>query len=176
MRKPLIALAALVLAFTLGCEEQPRGPIGPGGGAQSPLNQQSKVRTLQNILKEDPENYNALVRLGNIYMDTEQWSQAIEHYMRSLKIKPDVPNVIVDLGTCQRRIGRPDLAIKAYREALKLDPKHAYAHMNLGIVLAYDMGEIQAAVDAFEKFLDVAPGNENVPAIREEVKKLSSML
>ena len=170
------ALTALLLFALAGCDQQGQNqaPI-PGPQGRTPINLDYKINSLKEMVKKNPDNVNAHIELGNAYMDTNRFSQAIAAYEEALKINPKLINVIADMGTCQRRLGRPDLAAEAYREVIKIDPGHAYAHMNLGVVLAYDLGDLAGAVSEFETYLELAPADQNAPAIRAETERLKSM-
>ena len=174
------ALMVLMLTALAGCDQQGQNqaPIkGPaGGGVRTPLNLDYKINSLRDMLKKNPENLNARIELGNAYMDTNRFSQAIAAYEAALKINPKLTNVRADMGTCQRRLGRPDLAVEAFREVIKIDPGHAYAHMNMGVVLAYDLGDLAGAISAFETYLRLAPADQNAPQIRAETERLKSMI
>lgn len=178
MRK--IAALALVAILTLalaGCDQQNQGqaPIQTPQGSHTPPNLNNKIDSLNTILKKDPGNLNAQVDLGNAYMDTGQFEKASAAYIKALEINPGLSNVRTDLGTCQRRSGKPDLAAASFREAIRIDPRHPYAHMNLGVVLAYDLGDLDGAIKAFETFLELAPTDPNAQAVRAEIQRLKAV-
>jgi predicted Zn-dependent protease len=128
------------------------------------------------MIKKDPKNLNALIELGNAYMDTSRFPQAIGAYEQALAIDPNNVNVTVDMGICQRRSGRPDLALKAFRGAQKLQPKHGLARMNAGVVLLNDMGDMEGALKEFEKFVEIAPRDPNVPNIKQVIDNIKAEL
>jgi tetratricopeptide (TPR) repeat protein len=175
MKQLFFALTFLGAMTVLGCQQQDSTPITqpPGGvGSGGSMQTSQEEDALKGILKNDPDNLNTLIRLGNLYMDSQRFSDAVEYYERALKINPDDNNVRVDMGTCYRRSGRPDLAEKTYREALKIDPNHAFANMNLGIVLAYDLGRNAEAIKYFEKYVQLDPASPNAPQIKAEIERL----
>ncbi|MCK4910135.1 MAG: tetratricopeptide repeat protein [Thermodesulfovibrionales bacterium] len=177
MRRAIIfsALTVLLLLALAGCDQKEQGqaPI-PGAQGRTPINLDYKINSLAEIIKKDPANLNAHIELGNAYMDTKRFSQAIAAYQEALKIDPKLTNARADMGTCQRRLGRPDLAAEAFREVIKIDPGHAYAHKNLGVILAFDMGDLEGGIKEFEKFLELAPADQNAPAIRAEIVRLKT--
>ena len=171
MRIFAVLILALALSAAAGCDQQSGNqPIQRQSGA--PIYMEQQIHDLSNILEKDPENMAALIKLGNAYFDSNRCSQAISMYMRTLKIDPANANVRVDMGTCQRRVGRPDLALEAFNKAIEYQPRHAYAHLNKGVVLSGNMNRPEEAIEAFETFLDIAPADRNSPIIREEIGKL----
>lgn len=175
MKKILLSLMFIALAAA-GCRQEEQRPIPRGAGGVSPLNADNEIRLLKSILQEDPGNLGVLVKLGNINMDSGRYTEAIDAYGRALEIDPKNTNVRVDMGVCYRRSGRSDKAVEEFNKAIEIDPSHPYAHMNLGVVLAYDMGKAREAIAEFEKYIELAPGNQNVPKVRQEIEKLKSML
>jgi cytochrome c-type biogenesis protein CcmH/NrfG len=170
-----VALFLGVLAlFIAGCQQEDQRPItqGPGGG--SPLQAENQIKFLKSILKEDPANLDALIKLGNISMDANRFDEAIDAYGKALEIDPTNSNVRVDMAVCYRRTGRSDRAVEEIEKAIAQDPKHAIAHMNLGVILAYDFGKNEEAAKHFERFLELSPNAPNAPQIRQEIERLKT--
>jgi tetratricopeptide (TPR) repeat protein len=171
MRKLAIILMLLVLAVQ-GCKKEEQKPITGGQGLMPPGWADKEIKALESILEEDPGNLNAITKLGDLKMDTGRYNEAVEYYSKALELDPSNVDVLVDRGVCKRRTGRPELAEKDFREAIKISPGHAIAHMNLGVVLAYDMRKYDEAAEMFEKYLELAPNAPNAEAIRNEIAKL----
>jgi Flp pilus assembly protein TadD len=171
----LITLFSLFTLLFSGCDSRQGREAPKGGGVPSQLfNYEKEAGLLRSILKEDPVNLNALIRLGNLSMDANRFPEAIEAYGKALEIDPKNANVRVDMGICYRRSGRPVRAVEEFRRAITYSPRHLNAHMNLGVVLAYDLGKREEAVKEFEKALDINPTSPNAPAIRQEVERLKA--
>lgn len=171
--KKIIFIALLILA-TAGCQqkEEPKPqyqfPTGP-------IQAQDDVKLLKEAVKQDPGNVNARIKLGNIMMDTSRFNEAIDAYQKALDIDPKNVDVRVDMGTCYRRLGRSDKAVEEYRKALKINPNHLYGHLNLGVVLAYDLNDSANAIKEFEKYLELAPNAPNAGQIRQEIQRLKAI-
>jgi tetratricopeptide (TPR) repeat protein len=165
-----IILILFVLLIT-GCEEKDK-PHLPRTTAHAPLTAENEIRLLKEVLRDDPDNLQAWINLGNIFMDTRRFQEAIEAYQKALKIDPNNVDVRVDMGTCYRYSGRPDKAVEHYRKAISINPKHINAHRNLAIVLAYDFGDRLGAAKEFETYLELAPTAPDAPEIRKEIQRL----
>jgi tetratricopeptide (TPR) repeat protein len=171
-----IAAMLLVALFPAGCDrgQESKAPRG-GGGASAPLlNYENEAKMLKSLINEDPGNLNALIRLGNLSMDANRFQDAIEAYGKALELDPKNVNVRVDMGTCYRRSGRPDKAAEEYRKAIEQNPGHFYAHMNLGVVLAYDFGKREEAIKEFELAIKADPAHPNVQSIKQEIERLKA--
>ncbi len=166
----LIILLGLIIA---GCQqkEEPKPQYRiPTGPAQA----QNDLKLAREAVRTDPKNVNAWIQLGNISMDSALYNEAVDAYQKALEIDPRNVDVRVDMGTCYRNIHKPDMAMKEYRKALEMNPNHANAHMNMAVVLAYDLKDRAQAIKEFEKYLQLAPGAPNAGEVRQEIEKLKT--
>lgn len=170
MRKTAIVF---FLAVALACSKGGDNAKSPGPSS-APLNTENQARLLSEILKEDPKNLDAWIKLGNIYMDSGRFPGAIDAYRKALELDPKNVNVRVDMGTCYRYSGRPDRAVEEYRKALKHDPNHLYGHKNLGIVLAFDLGDRAGGIRELETYLKLAPPGPEASEVRKEIERLKT--
>jgi cytochrome c-type biogenesis protein CcmH/NrfG len=153
----------------------PPGAPAPAPKGPDPLESASKIKTLMEIVKNDPKNLPAWVELGNLYFDTDQPKEAIEAYSQYLAIKPDNPDVRTDLGIMYRKLGQFDRAIEEFRKAAQSDPKHVNSRYNIGLVLLHDKQDIKGAVKAWEDYLKVDPNSERAQRIRAQIEKMKAM-
>lgn len=87
------------------------------------------------ILRQDPNNADALHRLGCLYDEMGNTSQAIKFLVRAVKANPTVHSYFYNLANMQFRQGDAKEAIRHYREAIRLKPDYSPAHNNLGLAL-----------------------------------------
>jgi cytochrome c-type biogenesis protein CcmH/NrfG len=173
MRKALIISIMVILAALLaGCEREADRPLPQTGYAPPTLDVEKEVQFLKGVLQKDPQSLQAWVKLGNVTMDAQRYSEAIEAYGKALEIDPNNVNVRVDRGICFRRIGRSDKAVEHFKKGIEINPTHFMAHKNLGVVLAYDFRDYTGGADAFEKYLQLAPTTPDRAQIEGIVKEL----
>jgi tetratricopeptide (TPR) repeat protein len=153
---------------------QPEGGSAPPGPQPKPVSAE-EVNLLENAVKADPNNLDALVRLGNIYFDANQPQKAIEAYERALKINPKNGDVRTDMAVMYRNLKDYDRAIAELKRAAADDPKHANSRYNLGIILLHDKKDFKGAIAAWEDFLKIEPVGERADMIRERLKQLKGM-
>jgi len=171
MKKILVAMMCVLLFAACQRKEEPKGQYQfPAGSMPT----QEDTNLLREVVKKDPGNVDAWIKLGNTMMDTKRFGEAIGAYEKALAIDPKNVDVRVDLGTCYRGSGRPDQAVKEYRRAIEMDPRHLQAHRNLGIVLAYDLHDKAGAVKEFEKYLELAPHAADAAQVRQTIAQLKA--
>ncbi len=160
----------------LPTRSQSTAAIPTDGGARAtrhPLSPQERAtldRTaapLLDIVAKNPDDFDANVKLGNLYYDTQQHPDAIYYYERALKIHPDDPDVRTDLGTAYLRIGDADRAIAEYQTSLSYKPDHSAALYNLGIVRWQAKRDAAGAVAAWEELLRRNPNSPDRQMVEE---------
>jgi tetratricopeptide (TPR) repeat protein len=171
LKNVIYLILLLFLVAPAGCKQKQAGD--EGGGAEAPgLGSESELTLLQDVVKKDPGNANAWLKLGNIYMDTQRNREAVDSYTHYLDLVPNNVDARVDLGTCYHRMGEPEKALEQYKRAIQINPNHAMAHFNMAVVLANDLGRRQEAAAEFERYLALNPSDPRADNLREEIKKL----
>jgi cytochrome c-type biogenesis protein CcmH/NrfG len=149
-------------------------PAGMGGGAiggaqlpgigsmqqQQPASPDMIAKAAEPLLvqlKTNPDDFDTLVKLGNLYYDGQAYPQAIETYEKALGIQPNNPDVRTDLGTAFWYTGNADKAIANFEKALAIRPNHPGTLFNLGIVKWQGKKDPQGAIMAWEKLLQTNP-------------------
>ena len=108
-------------------------------------------------LKSNPNDFDTIVKLGNLYYDSQAYPQAIEYYEKAVSIQPNNPDVRTDLGTAYWYTGNADQAIASFEKALAIRPNYPSALFNLGIVKWQGKKDPTAAVVVWEKLLQTNP-------------------
>ncbi len=99
--------------------------------------------------------------LGNVLKNSGKVDRAVEHFNKSLELKPNSPEVHNNLGTLLDKLGRFDEAVEHYERALELRPNFSQAHYNLATLLA-KQGKTDEAVAEFRKALGGRPDNIDI--------------
>lgn len=182
----VVALIALVVGFLGGIfySALQSGPTGSVQTTSAPPQQQQQpgmsneqARAILNLEQEvavNPTNVNAWTQLGHVYFDTNNPPKAIRAYEKSLELNPNNPDVLTDLGVMYRRNGQPDKALAKFDQAIAIAPNHEQSRFNKGIVLRYDMNDVEGARKAWEELLTINPNAvaPNGIPVSEAIKSL----
>jgi len=115
-----------------------------GGAAASPMEQvRQQLELLKKQVAQNPNDFDALVQLGNMYMDVSKFPQAIDYFNRALTVREE-PSVRTDLGICYKQSGQNAQARDAFRKVASEQPDQWQAIYNLAIV----DGELKDYTDA----------------------------
>ncbi len=122
--------------------------------------QQTAYVSFQKSLKENPRHSNSHYYVALIYATQEKFTEAEAEIREAIDSNADFPEAHNFLGQLLVRQNRRQEAIRAFRKAVSypLYSSPDVAHYQLGLVLEME-GDMQAAKQAFEDALKVAPPN-----------------
>ncbi|WDP85899.1 MAG: tetratricopeptide repeat protein [Desulfobacter sp.] len=135
----------------------------------------ASILKLETFLKENPDNVEAWIQLGNLFFDSDRFSDDIDAYEKSLSLSPGNSHVLTDLGVMYRRNKAPEKAIKAFDMAIAAQPGFETPMYNKGIVFMHDLGDLSSAIKAWEALVAVnpaakAPNGKLVSTLVRELK------
>jgi cytochrome c-type biogenesis protein CcmH/NrfG len=181
----LLVIISLLVGFVTGAVtgiwysskdlRKPAMPSAPSGPPAERLPSPEDVHLMEDVLKKDPDNLNALISLGNLYFDSSQYKKAIDMYQRALKIDPNNADVRTDMAIMYRGLKDYDRAVKELGEAAARDPHHVNSRYNLGIILLHDKNDIKGAVGAWEGFLKAEPTGPRADTVRKQLEQLRAV-
>jgi tetratricopeptide (TPR) repeat protein len=155
----LLVGVGLVNAIQIGVERRPApGPTSvsgaqPAGTADAQAALAAEVFDLAQRLEQAPDDLTTLVRLAHIHHDRGSWEAAAAYYERAVALVPDDADLLTDLGICYRRLGRFDEALNRFARAREADESHWQSLYNRAVVLAFDLGRHDEAVEVLRPLL-----------------------
>jgi tetratricopeptide (TPR) repeat protein len=177
------ACFGVILGWLIGSQQAAVRPAAPAAAPTAsaspsqrptPTLDEGRVQALTTIVKNDPNNADAVVQLANTYFDGERWDDAITWYERALQIKPQDADISTDLGVSYYYTNRPDQALSQFEQSLKIDPQHTKTLLNKGIVLAFGKENLSAAAEEWKKVVTLAPDSQEGQAARKMLEGLAS--
>jgi Flp pilus assembly protein TadD len=124
-----------------------------------------QLATLKKQVEQNPNDFDALVQLGNMYMDVSKFAQAIDYFNRALAVR-EAPSIRTDLGICYKQSGQMEQARDAFRKVATEQPDQWQAVYNLAIV----DGEMKDYTDArvqLAKLQQMRPGDPQVTKLEQ---------
>ncbi|MGC2473362.1 MAG: tetratricopeptide repeat protein [Candidatus Sulfotelmatobacter sp.] len=129
------------------------------------------VAPFEGAVKKNPNDYDALVQLGNLYYDARQYPSAIQDYERALKIHPENADVRTDMGTAYWYAGNVDKALTEMQTSLKYRPGHPQTLFNLGWIRWQGKADPKGAVQAWEELLKDNPTYPQREQVEQNIAK-----
>ena len=122
-------------------------------------------------VNKNPNDFDSLVQLGNLYYDGQQFPTAIQYYERALAIHPDNPDVRTDMGTAYWYSGNAEKAVAAMEASLKYKPGHPQTLFNLGWVRWQGKQDPKGAIEAWQQLLRTNPDYPEKQKVEEYIAK-----
>lgn len=148
--------------------------LRPAGESQVPAPppmDMAAVQGLQSRIQANPNDFEALVGLGNIHYDQRNWEDASKWYTQALSGREDV-NVRTDLGTAYFYLDRYDDALREFNKSLEANPTHAQSMFNIGIVLLHGKNDPEGALRTWERLVETNPNFPQIEIVREQIQAL----
>src|SRR5258706_6983444 len=109
-------------------------------------------------LRLGPEFAEVYHTLGVVYSELEQHDDAVCAFQNAVRLKPDSADNHCGLATSYLQLHRPAEAMQSAKEALRLKPDSADAYLQLGCALHCDPETFAEAAAAYQKSLELEPG------------------
>ncbi len=122
-------------------------------------------------LNQNPNDYDSLVKLGNVFYDGQQFPNAVQYYERALAIHPENADVRTDMGTAYWYAGNADQAVAAMETSLKYRPGHPQTLFNLGWVRWQGKADPKGAIEAWQQLLKANPDYPQKQQVEQYIAK-----
>ena len=155
-----IAAAFLIFACVMSPAASGAKRETAGGASTDTINGAGqKDYTLQDIeSKTDSEKIKYYIKMGDGYLDKNDYIAAIESYNEAIAIKDNNPDILLKLGETYRRAEMREEAVNSYFRALKCKCDDTKVFLGMGLVfkseLLYEKSEVY-----FTNALDKAKNN-----------------
>jgi Tfp pilus assembly protein PilF len=151
----------VIIVIEMQTRPAPGASNGQTGSQQSAQVQPQQdftgqITMLENAVRADSGNTDALLQLANVLHDAKMFPRAIETYKQFLQQLPKHTDARVDLGICYFELGDIDTAVKEIRRAIAIDPKHQMAMFNLGVILL-SAGKEDESKQWLQQTIDIDP-------------------
>ncbi len=135
------------------------------------MNTINEINSLEEVVNNNPDNLEALLKLGHMLNDNGFNERAIEKYKEYLNKDPQNIDVIVDMGVCYFELKNFEKSINVIKNALEIEPEHQIANFNLGIVY-FASGKKSEAKKMWKKTNELDP-NSSIGKKAEKLLKLN---
>lgn len=113
-------------------------------------------RTLNQIIKAQPKNADALSFLSVVNAYRSKYAEALFYISKAIEQDPRNSDAFNNKGNILRELGRITEATEAYEKAIRLNPKNAEAFNNLGVVQSA-LNKRDEAVNSYRNAITLMP-------------------
>lgn len=94
----------------------------------------SALEIFKDLISENPDNYQAINKLGVVYANKKQLDKAEECFIRALEIEQYFGPALVNMGNIFEELGDGEEAEKYYKESIEYEPDYYMAYYNLSVL------------------------------------------
>ena len=127
-------------------------------------------KALQSALHHDPNNPEVLRRLGVVYMNMYDYTDAKDTLLHLLQINPNDDLAHSLLANALHKLGEDDEALLEHQKAISLDSKYAPHYYNYANTL-FDLGRIDEARENYKKALELDPNLQEAKDALKEIDR-----
>ncbi len=113
------------------------------------------------------------VELGDSFMDTEEYEEAIKAYTQAINIEPNNQHIYRGRATAYELAGDYEAAVFDLEKAILLDPDEVGPYEQLADLYQWSIGDLDAAVETWTEVISVQP--ENAEAYSQRGAVLSDL-
>ena len=124
------------------------------------MSKAERIDDLQQILRDDNNNYQARRELAILLLDTGYAEEALAHLLFLSKTFPEDSEIFYNLGIAYEKLKKKDDAKNAYLKAIEISPAEIDAIYNLGLVLT-DLKEYDNAIECFNRVIETDKNDSN---------------
>ena len=110
----------------------------------------SEIEQLEAKLIRDPNNFDTLSSLGDLYFESSRYIEAIQIYDKALGVNPVCADCLNDKGLALYYVGDPASALVSFDRAVAMAPEYTHAWLSKGYVL-FSLGRYQEAIIPLNK-------------------------
>lgn len=120
-------------------------------------NIEAAVSTYQAGIILDPNNYDLLISLGDVYMASYDLDSAIRTYCDAITLNPEDARGYSKAGIALWEKDYVEEALVSFHKSIDLNPDNAFAQNNLGIIYLDGLNDAEEALEYFETAVELNP-------------------
>gem|GEM_PF-1150102 len=166
-----IAVMTLVnLAAGPAAKPQPQAQAPNAAGSEA------RIAQLEARLQAAPEDVEAMVALGDIYIDTRRAMEAFRLFQRAVELESGHVHALNDLAGLYQQIGQYDQALESYRRAYESQPAHSASLLNMALIYSRHKGENAKALELLRTFLAGNPEAQLIATAEREIARIEQSM
>lgn len=136
-------------------------PLAPQQNPAQITAQMPDVTEALERAKKEPNNFDAQMRVGDMYATIDRFDKAVEFFAAAQKIKPNDYQAIIKLGNAYFEINNSSEAEKWYSKALEINPNDVNVRSDLGLTFYKKQpADLDRAIKEYDAALAINPNHE----------------
>ncbi|HEX4229581.1 MAG TPA: tetratricopeptide repeat protein [Bryobacteraceae bacterium] len=161
----------IFLAFAGSLLCQTKSSVEKAWGLAANGQREQAVSLLQKVIASNPNDADARLLLGSLFMDAGRGQEAIAQLTEAVKLRPRSAEAQNALGEAYNSAGEAKAAREPFEKAVAIKPDYGVAQMNLGEVLL-NSGELAPASEHLNRAIKLLPRGDDSAYTRYLLAKL----
>ena len=140
----------------------------------NPQTPKEKIAVYQAALDKNPSDTAALLGMATVYQQNDQLTVAAVYLEKVIAADPSQKDVYIRLANIylNANVAQYGAAVTVLNKATSVDANNPDVYLKLGTA-QNGLGQTEAAVLAWQKYLQLAPNGEMAKVVKEQIAKLS---
>lgn len=95
---------------------------------------QEAIADLENVLRINPQHYEANFNLGGLYFDAKNFDKAAGFYQKAVTVNPKSDNGFYRLAETYQQMGMKNAALQNCQKSLQVNPNNEYAQKLMAVL------------------------------------------
>jgi cytochrome c-type biogenesis protein CcmH/NrfG len=136
---------------------------------------EEKLAEYQAALTKNPTDIQAMLGIATVYQQANNYKNAAIYLENVIAIDPSQKDVYLRLANLymSQELSDYKSAATVLNKAVSVDPNNPDIYLKLGSAQSY-LGNKQAAVLAWQKYLELDPNGDMASVVRDQIAKLSA--
>lgn len=153
--------APLVAGGTQGADGMPHNHPPLQGNPADLQKLQQEIARASEQARQQPDSFEAQIAAADLYVEAENYSEALDYLTRANKLRPNDYDTLVKLGNANLETGKTQLAEQWYTAALQKKPDDVDVRSDLALTYYLRQPPDGArAIAEFRRALDINPNHE----------------
>jgi tetratricopeptide (TPR) repeat protein len=148
----------------------------PAPGASAPTSTEDPFAFFEQRVRDHPNDLAARLDLARRYLDAGRVEDALAEYAAALELDPDDAEAHASIGLILFLSDRPEEALASVDRALETAPDYPEALFYRGVILLRGLERPADAIEAFERYLEVAPFGAERDAVQQLLAEAEAAL
>ncbi len=136
---------------------------------------QQQLAAYQATLAKNPTDVTAMLGIATLFQQNNQFKEATVYLENVIALDPSQKDVYIRLANLYMSSDLSDYqsAATVLNKATSVDPNNPDVYLKLGSAQNY-LGNTEAAILAWQKYLELAPSGDMASTVQDQITKLSA--
>ncbi|MBC18322.1 tetratricopeptide repeat protein [Pseudodesulfovibrio indicus] len=133
----------------------------------------AEIQKYMAMLQGNSENTEALVGLGELFMQAGSWDKASSFWQRYLKLESQDEKAIYHYAIALLNLDKFHESVAQFERLVAINPKNYHGYYYLGMIHVYYLDDSSKGKEYLQKVIELNPDDkEIVGVVREELAKM----